>query len=72
MAVWARNVKMTDPLVAAAELSEENCPGKYSREVWDHLRTISQAPHFFDMIFDNILSYFLCVIIYPFTYYFLK
>ena len=33
-AVWALNVKMTDPLVVAAELSERNYPGKCSREVW--------------------------------------
>ena len=34
MAVLALNVKMTDPLVVAAELSERNYPGKCSREVW--------------------------------------
>ena len=34
MAVRATNVNMTASLVATAELSEENHPGKYSREVW--------------------------------------
>ena len=34
MAILVLNVKMTDPLVVAAELSERNYPGKCSGEVW--------------------------------------
>ena len=34
MAVWALNIKMTDPLAAAAELGEETYAGQCSREVW--------------------------------------
>ena len=51
MAVWALNVKMVDPLVAAAELSEENDPGKCSREVWGPSERYFLGVSSFDMIF---------------------
>ena len=48
MAILALNVKMTVPLVAAAEFSERNYPEKCSREVWGPSETVV-----FDVVFDK-------------------
>ena len=53
MAFWALNVKMTDPLVVAAELSERNYPGKCSREVWGPSETHFSRLWILEVVFGN-------------------